>query len=479
MNDFTKHILKNPVCVAAKKTAARSGIRAYIVGGYVRDLLLGKKSQDVDFVVEGDGIAFAQDVLQQIASGHQITVFKTFGTAHFVIDNIEYEFVGARRESYSKNSRNPSVEGADIEEDQQRRDFTINAMRIGLNNDDTGQLYDPFQGQKDLRDGIIRTPLEPKRTFDDDPLRMLRAIRFASQLGFTIDPICLQSIQNLAERITIITPERVSEELNKMLIAPIPSVAFDLLSETGILQYVLPEVDALRGVDKVDRFSHKDVYTHTMQVLDSLSQHSDNVWLRWAALLHDVGKPSTKRFAKGHGWTFHGHEVIGQRITTALFKRLKLPLNDKLLYINKIIGLHLRPIALVEDEVTDSAVRRLLFEAGNDIEDLMILCRADITSKNQKKVERYLENFNFVEQKLAEVEAKDKVRNWQPPVSGEIIMETFGLPPSKEVGLIKNAIREAILDGIIENSFEAAQQFMLEYATQLHLFPTKKEKNNS
>jgi poly(A) polymerase len=474
MYNFKEHISKNQVCRISAQITGELNVRAYVVGGYVRDLILGLPSTDLDIVIDGNGIEFAGIVSRKLKPSPKLSVFKTFLTAHFIYKGIDYEFVGARKESYSPESRNPSVEKATIEEDRLRRDFTINTMSISLNKEDFGELIDPYNGVKDLQQKMLRTPLNPIITFNDDPLRMLRAIRFSARFQFRIDENAMSAIKMLKKRINIVAKERIAEELNKMLSSPKPSISFLLLKETGLLEEILPEADALSGVERVGKYAHKDTLLHTLEVLDKIAEMSDNLWLRWAALLHDIAKPLTKRFQPGHGWTFHGHEVVGARMVENIFQRLKLPQNEKMQYVKKIVELHLRPIALVEDEVTDSALRRLLFDAGDDIDDLMTLCRADITSKNEEKVTRYLENFKNVSEKLIEVEKKDKLRNWQPPVSGEVIMETFGLQPSKEVGIIKNAIREAILDGIIPNSFEEAFAFMLNYAKSIKIEPFKK-----
>jgi len=471
--NLSKHIDSDPVCRIVAENVAASGITVYLIGGYVRDLILKRNSTDMDFVVDGDGIDFAQKLVKKLHPIPRLSVFKSFQTAHFSYGNREYEFVGARRESYSKSSRNPSVEPATIEEDRLRRDFTINAMSIGMNIDNFGLLIDPFDGLGDIKRRIIKTPLDPFETFNDDPLRMLRAVRFSAQLNFNIDAPASDAMKSLCSRIHIVAPERIAEELNKIILSSKPSVPFLLLQQTGLLNEILPEIAALAGVDRVGKYAHKDILLHTLEVLDNVAVTSDNLWLRWAALLHDVGKPVSKRFLQGTGWTFHGHEVVGGRMTEKIFKRLKMPLNDRMDYVKKIVELHLRPIALVEEEVTDSAVRRLLFDAGDDVDDLMLLCRADITSKNESKVKRYLENFEHVTQKLVEVEEKDRLRNWQPPVSGDVIMETFGLKPSREVGIIKTAIREAILDGQIPNDFEAAYIFMISFAESLNLHPKK------
>ncbi len=471
--NFREVILKNPVCQAASQVAERMNVEAFIVGGYVRDMIMQRPSTDLDIVVFGDGIEFARQVCNTLNPTPKLSVFKTFLTAHFVYKGLEYEFVGARKESYSADSRNPQVEPASLEEDRLRRDFTINALSISLNKENSGEFIDPFQGIQDIQKKIIRTPLDPHITFSDDPLRMLRAVRFSAQLNFTIEPTLFKALNDLKERIHIVAPERIAEEINKMLLTDKPSVPFLILRKTRLLEEILPEISVMAGVERVGQYAHKDVLFHTLEVLDKVSEVSDNLWLRWAALLHDVGKPVSKRFQAGHGWTFHGHEVVGGRITKKIFQQLKMPLNEKMHYVKKIVELHLRPIALVEDEVTDSAVRRLLFDAGDEIDDLMTLCRADITSKNEEKVARYLENFKILSDRLAEVEEKDRLRNWQPPISGEIIMETFDLKPSREVGIIKAAIREAILDGIIQNNYEEAYSFMITFAESINILPQK------
>jgi len=475
MQNLKSHIQNETVCTLVHTTAEKLNIEAFLIGGYVRDLIMKRNSDDMDFVIGGDGIEFAKHIVSALTPSPKLTVFKTFQTAHFHYKGKEYEFVGARKESYQHNSRNPIVESATVEEDRLRRDFTINAMSIGLNNHNFGQLIDPFGGIEDIQKQIIRTPQEPGLTFDDDPLRMLRAIRFAAQFNFKLNDNVFEAIKSLKSRIHIVAPERITEEFNKILLTKTPSSGLKLLTNTGLLNEILPEMTALSGIERVGKYAHKDILLHTFEVVDNVAEFSDNLWLRWSALLHDIGKPATKRFQKEHGWTFHGHDAVGTRITEQIFKRLKLPLNDKKEYVKKMVSLHLRPIALVEDEVTDSAVRRLLFDAGDDIDDLMTLCRADITSKNEDKVKRYLENFNNVTIRLAEVEVKDRLRNWQPPISGELVMETFGLQPSKEVGIIKSAIKEAILDGLIQNNFEDAFKFMLDFAYTLHLTPLKKK----
>jgi poly(A) polymerase len=449
-----------PVFGVIQQAADKLDVQSFVIGGYVRDLIMKRPSKDIDVVCLGSGIGLAEEVAAMLPDKPQVHVFKSFGTAMFTTDGLEVEFVGARKESYRSESRKPIVEDGSIEDDQNRRDFTINAMGIGLNKHNYGILSDPFNGQQDIKRKIIRTPLDPDITFSDDPLRMMRAVRFASQLGFDIEPDTFDALLRNKDRLKIVSMERISDELNKIVLSPKPSYGFKLLYQAGLLQLIFPELVALQGVETIDNKSHKDNFYHTLQVLDNVAEHSDDLWLRWAAILHDIAKPATKRFEQGHGWTFHGHEDKGGRMVPGIFRRLKLPLNEKMEMVAKLVRLHLRPIALVKDHVTDSAVRRLLFEAGEHFEDLMALCRADITSKNNQKVKRFLENFDKVQRKVIEVEEKDSIRNFQPVVTGEDIMNMFNLKPSKEVGEIKNELRDAILDGVIRNEREEALTFV-------------------
>jgi len=462
---------KHPILQIISDIASELGIEVYVIGGYVRDLILNRPCKDIDIVVNGSGIELAKKVAHK--TGSSVNIYKNFGTASIHYHDIELEFVGARKESYRSNSRKPIVEDGTIQDDQNRRDFTINALAISLFPNNPHEIIDPFNGLKDLEDGIIRTPLDPIITFSDDPLRMLRAIRFASQLNFRIKDETFTAISKTKNRISIISKERITEELYKIILSDTPSKGFILLDKANLLPLIFPELAALKGIETHGGKSHKDVFFHTLEVLDNIAKRTNNLWLRWAALLHDIGKPSTKKFDSQTGWTFHGHEFLGSKMIHSIFKKMALPLNDKKKYVEKLVLLHLRPIVLSEDIVSDSAVRRLLFDAGDDIDDLMILCEADITSKNKEKVCRYLKNFELVRQKLKEIEEKDKIRNWQPPIDGEFIMKTFQIKPCEKVGIIKNAIREAILDGIIGNNVEEAKSLMYKEAEKLGLI--KKE----
>ena len=502
MSTITQGFLDHKIFSIVSEVAESLGVRAFVIGGYVRDCFLGRPSKDIDIVVEGSGIALAEAVGEKVRSN--VSVFKNFGTAMLRFQGIEVEFVGARKESYRRDSRKPIVEDGTLEDDQLRRDFTINAMAFSLQKDDFGALVDPFGGIRDLAAGIIRTPLDPDTTYSDDPLRMVRAIRFATKLStpeqtFTIVSESLESIARNRQRMEILSKERIVEELNKMLVTPKPSIGFQLLDQTGLLDYILPQLAKLKGVESVDGKGHKENFTHTLEVLDNVAEAEmqaiaegtlkdylfedgvevekvrtePNVWLRWAALLHDIAKPATKRYDPALGWTFHGHEVVGARWIPKIFQGLKMPLNEKMKYVQKLVNLHLRPIALVTEEVTDSAVRRLLFDAGNDIDDLMLLCSADITSKNPRKVARLKSNFELVKTKLVEVEAKDAIRNFKNPITGDYVMDLFGIEPSNVIGQLKEAVKNAILDGTIENNFEAADAFMRERAAEIGMFPVK------
>lgn len=455
-------LLQQPIFKYISLASKELQIESYVIGGFVRDFFLNRSCKDIDIVCNGSGITLAEEVAKQISKNTKVTVFKNFGTAMLNFNGYEVEFVGARKESYQRDSRKPIVEDGTLEDDQNRRDFTINAMALSLQSDNFGVLIDPFNGIGDLQKKVLKTPLNPDITYSDDPLRMMRAIRFSTQFNFKIEKTSLTSISSNKERISIVSQERIIDELNKMIMAKQPSIGFKLLFDTGLLALIFPEMDNLKGIEIINGKGHKDNFYHTIEVLDNIALKTDNLWLRWAAILHDIAKPATKRFDKDVGWTFHGHEDKGAKMVPAIFKNLKLPLDNKMKYVQKLVLLHLRPIALVKETVSDSAVRRLLFEAGEDIDDLMTLCSADITSKNPEKVKKYLANFEMVKQKLKEVEEKDQLRNWQSPISGELIMKTFNLKPCREIGIIKDAVREAILEGDIENTYEAAYQFMLE-----------------
>ena len=456
-----KNKLQHEIFEKVAEAAKNLSLESYVVGGYVRDLILKRSSKDIDFVCVGSGIELAKETARIINPKIKVSYFKNFGTAHFRWNDWDFEFVGARKESYQRDSRNPIVEEGTINDDQNRRDFTINAMAISLNENNYGALVDPFDGVADMQDQIIKTPLAPDQTFSDDPLRMMRAIRFASQLNFQIDLNTFKSIRRNKDRIKIISQERITDELNKIILSKTPSIGFEILFDTGLLAIIFPEMHKLQGIEDIQGKRHKDNFYHTLEVLNNTAAKSDDLWLRWAAILHDIAKPPTKKFDKNKGWTFHGHEVLGSKWVPKLFKRMKLPLDGKMKFVKKLVFLHLRPIALAKSIVTDAGIRRLLFEAGEDLESLLILCRADITSKNEAKKQKYLNNFDLVEKRCKEVEEKDKLRNWQPPITGEIIMKTFNIAPCRAIGNIKNTIREAILEGDIANNYDAAYELML------------------
>lgn len=478
MND--PQVMQIPLSITEKevldqiaKASVECGVKAYVIGGFVRDKWLGRECKDIDVVCIGDGILLAHQFASQYQPVPTVSFFKNFGTAQVKLGELDIEFVGSRKESYHRNSRKPDVSEGSLQDDQNRRDLTINAMALDLDTNHFGAILDPFDGLSDLQHKILRTPLQPEKTFDDDPLRMMRVIRFASQLNFQIEENTLKAISAMASRIKIVSMERVMDEFNKIMMSEKPSIGLELLFRTKLLHHFFKEFADLSGAEYMEGVGHKDNFFHTIQVVDQIAPHTTNLWLRWAALLHDIGKPATKRFEEGHGWTFHGHEWVGGKMIPSIFKKLKLPLHESMKYVQKIVQLHHRPVSLTKEEITDSAIRRLLFDAGDELDDLMTLCKADITSKNANKVKRFRENFDLVALRLREVEESDKIRNWQPPITGEIIMDTFQLTPSKTVGIIKDAVREAILDGIIKNDYDAAFEYMLIKAKELHLEPVK------
>ena len=465
--NFTER--ENELLQLVAQSADELNIDAYAVGGFVRDKILNRDCKDIDIVCVGSGIELAKKIAEKIQPKPYVSYFKNFGTAQIKLPDIELEFVGARKESYQRDSRKPIVEDGTLEDDISRRDFTINALAIHLSKNKFGEVIDAFNGLEDLKNGIIRTPLDPKITFDDDPLRMMRAVRFAAQLNFTIEENTYQNIEPLADRLKIISQERITDELNKIILSKTPSVGFKLLFNTKLLHQFFPEMVKLHGVSIKDNLGHKDNFYHTLQVLDNLSENTNDLWLRWSAILHDIAKPATQRFEEGHGWTFHGHEVVGAKWTPKIFARFKLPLDEKMRFVQKMVMLHLRPISLTKENITDSAIRRILFDAGDDLESLLMLCDADITSKNETKVKRYKANLVLVQQKIKEVEARDHIRNWQPPITGEIIMQTFNIKPSREVGTIKDFIKDSILDGVIKNDYDEAFELMIQKGKELNL----------